>query len=778
MKSIGFTSLKQRLSRAMAPDLRHDDWIELFFLSLAVGAYVLLALISAYLPGGTTEHEETQIYVLGWTLAPVGAVLSVPLLVWACRKHLARIPNAPSILLLVNALLFECLASGLNLYWQSTKSVSLIPFLTHTAIVLIPLINFIAFLALKASKTIGPVSIWVPLAVGSVGILNFVGLFPYFSGQYDTPLYLLGLSIHVGFAALIIKRPNLPVQNRFLLLAIDVVVIFLIACACFDPTFSIEQGHQDFYLGPVNRLLHGGTMLVDAFSLYGVLVIYSLAFLVRTGLLPLTYQGLSLAIAVLMTIQFSAIYLLLIVLMKDRFYAILLLVLTLLLGVFGSLGIVQAYPSTGPLRFGLAYLVLAAVFLRRRFPRLRRAGLIVEYLLVGIASLWSFETFVYVGFSYLGICLYESLGGFAGFREILAIFIRRLSWLFATIATFHALLALGTYARAQAWPNWGIYFDFVKSYSVRGLTAVPIEPWSPWIFPTAIYFVSLMVFVFRYLFLKSLAESEESELIFGLTLFGIAQYTYFLGRSHPNNLYHISSPAVIIAGYWFAQLNSQRALPASFRRVIKLAFYSAAALIISTTLPSFLIKYQQHHTGYRIVLRNLHSIVIGRSLDLDRRWARLRDSYIGGSPPPIVSDSVALLRKYTPGEADAAIFIPAQYITETLILAGREHRFPINDPQEDYLSEGITNRILAYRHDLQGNDVVVVADYATFVSDRASGSWPSTNVLMIGLIDRLCEQFAFEEVETTPSGVVAVRLGKSEGAPTEYCVKMKSLDTP
>jgi hypothetical protein len=933
MKPVRFTNFKQRLSRWILPDLHQENWIELFFLALVVGGYVLFVLIVAFLPGGIIVREEQKIFILGWTLVPTCAVSSVPVWVWIRRKLLGQVSDPFNILLFVNALLFVFLTTGFDLNWQLTKSIplpavyqpgvskyftsgiagtptsisinrrgryirvqltetnylslaevevigetgptatlkpvddlargkaatqsstlngsiasravdgntdgnwwdnsvshtdanslawwqvdlgaiypiqtiriwnrtdgasnrlsnfnvlvsntpfSLVPLdlmFAGAAALLIPLINLIAILVLKSNITIKPVPMWELTAVGSVGLLNFIGLFPYFSGQYSTPLYLLDISVLVGLAALIVNRPKfISIQNRYLLLGFDFLVILLIICACFDPTFSIEKYGQSFYLGPANRLLHGGSMLVDGFSQYGILVIYFIAFLVKSRLMPLTYQGFSLAIAVLMVIQFSIIYLFLITLVKDRFYAILLLVLTLLLGIFGSLGVVQAFPSTGPLRFGLAYLVLAAVFLRHRFLRLDRAVLILEYFLVGITSLWSFETFVYTAFMYLGICLFESLGKSVRFRQILWSFICRLFWLFVTIAIFQSLFALGTYVRAGAWPDWGIYFGFIKLYTggTGGYYSLLIEPWSPWIFPVAVYFVSLMVFVFRYLFLKNLAYSPESELIFGLTFFGIAQYTYFLGRSHPNNLYHISAPAVIIAGYWFVKLISQKSLPASFRGVIKFVFYSAAALSILATLPSFVTKYRQDHTGFKIVFETFQTVVIDHSIDLERQWAVLRDSFIGESPPALVSDSVELLRKYTPGQREATVFLPAQYMTETLILAGRVDRFPINDPYEDSNSEQITNRILAYPQDLRTNDIIILAeDPNIFTNDPYGDS--EANALTIKLINRLCQEFSFEEIEHTPGGAIAVRLKNFDGNPTAYCATMKSLGTP
>ncbi len=775
MKSIGLTNIKFRLSRGHLLDLRSKNWIEFFFLALVFGGYVLLVLISAFLPGGIVLQDQKEIFVLAWILAPLCAVLSVPLFVWICQKHLETVPSAPSILLFINALIFTCLTTGLNLSWQFTKSVSLISFMTYAAILLIPFINLITILALKTSKTKTSVGIGPTLVLGSLGLLNFIGLFPFYNESYSTSLLLTSISINLAIVAIFIKRPQLK-YNRSLLLGIDFLVVFSIFLTCFDPSFLVNIHHQSFFLGPVNRLLHGGAMLVDTFSQYGVLVINFVAFLVQSRLMPLTFQGFSLAIAVLMTIQFSIVYLFLIVLVKDRFYAILLLVVTLLFGVFGGIGANQTFPSTGPLRFGLAYLILTSVLFRRRFPRLRRASLIFDYFLIGIASLWSIETFVYTIFAYLGICLFESLGESGRYQQMIWSFFRRLFWLFIAIAIFQILFALGTYARAGVWPDWGTYFGFIKLY-LNGFGGELIDLWSPWIFPVAIYFFSLMVFVFRYLFLKDLAYSLENELVFGLTFFGISQYTYFLGRSHPNNLFHIQMPAVIIAGYWFTQLISHKNLPADFRSVIKFVFFSAAALSILTTFPSAISRYQQNNTGFKIVFKTIHSLVIGRSMGLNQQWSTIVDSFLGGPPPPLVSDAVELLRRNSPGDRDATILLPPQYVTEILMLTERINRFPISEPQEDSLSDGITNRILTYPDAFMINDVVLLVEDPNMLANNPE-VLPKANSLIINLIIRMCSEFSFKEIERTSSGVLAVRLDNFDGNLTPYCVAMESLGTP
>jgi hypothetical protein len=132
-----------------------------------------------------------------------------------------------------------------------------------------------------------------------------------------------------------------------------------------------------------------------------------------------------------------------------------------------------------------------------------------------------------------------------------------------------------------------------------------------------------------------------------------------------------------------------------------------------------------------------------------------------------------LLRKYTPGQVDATIFLPPQYITETLLLAGRVNRFPISEPSEDSLLNRTLNRILVYPDGLKIHDVIILAEDPNIFNDNTP-----FNAMQIKLINRLCQEFSFEEIEHTPSGVLAVRLGKYVGNPTAYCVTMKSLVTP
>ena len=125
MKSIEGMSIKKRLSLWFQPELHQANWIELFFLALEVGGYVLIILISFFLKEGIVEEEERKIFILGWVIVPTCAILSVPFFLWIQKKYLAKVRKALSVLLIVNALLFTCLITGFNLFQHQTASLLL-----------------------------------------------------------------------------------------------------------------------------------------------------------------------------------------------------------------------------------------------------------------------------------------------------------------------------------------------------------------------------------------------------------------------------------------------------------------------------------------------------------------------------------------------------------------------------------------------------------------------------------------------------------------------------
>jgi hypothetical protein len=489
-------------------------------------------------------------------------------------------------------------------------------------------------------------------------------------------------------------------------------------------------------------------------------------------MIPFTYQGFSLVVALLLMLHFSMIYLVLIRLFKNRLYAILLLSLIMLLGLFGTSGILQAFPSTGPLRFELGYLMLVVVYIRKCLHLSNFRAMFLEYCLLGIASLWSFETFVYTVFPYMGICLYESFLRPMELGQSIRNLSRRLLWLLISLAIFQTLFALFTFFLTRQWPDWGAYLGYINAYSSLGsLGTLLIYPWGPWFLLIIIYLAALVVFLVRSLSRRGFDDSPERMLIFGLALFGIATFTYFLGRSHPNNLFHISTPAVIIAGYAYATLNKWSSLPKLFHSASTFLFYSGAFLIFLLITPIFLAKASQNNAGYEIAGTSIRTILQGREPALLKSEQELLRR---GSGDQQVAEALHLLKKYTPNESRVTVFLSSTNTTEILMSSGRIHTFPINDLVEDLISEQVFQEISNYPQPLKINDFIFLAQ-----NPLTYKSSPSLKIqlskLQIYLIDRLCQDFNLKEVETSPSGVSVMKLRPQTAAPSFYCKTIGDL---
>ena len=772
--NINLAKSLKNISSRLFPDLRQNNWLVLFFLSLLVGLYLLFCIVAFFLPGGFIEQEETNTFILGWFLAPTFAILSIPFFLWVRQKFFSQMSNGLLVLLSLNSLLFAFIITIINLSWQFFRSYDITANLAFISILVIPVTNLIAILILKSIKNNpGWTASWIPSILGGLGLVNFIGLYPYLNNDYSIPFPIFIISATAGAAAgilsLFIKGPKNPFSNkRGWTYLIDALVIVVVIITCIDPSLTFDAHHENFYLGPVNRILHGGTMLVDTYSQYGVLIIYFLTLVFKSRILPLTYQGLALLIAALYIGQYLIVYFLLVRLLKNRLYAIFFVILALLLGFFGTLGIAQAYPSIGPLRFGLVYVLFTVIFLRRRFSAFNHMGLWIEYALVGLAFLWSFETFIYLSFPYLGICLYESFSESIPLRSSIRRFLSRLGWFFLSIATANLIFALATYARAETWPNWSIYLDFIKTYSsLGGFGDLPIDTWSPWIFSIIIYFTSLMIFAFRYFYLKTRGNSTEEVLVLGLTLFGIAQYTYYLGRSHPNSLFHIAIPAILVLGYWFIKFQKKIEFPLSLRTAGKIVFFSAAVLVILGIWPTFFDKYNNLNTGLSL-FKNMTPAALNTGNI--RNWLTSENKLLhSGSGNRLIVEARSLISKYMPSQKEIPVFLSYRITTEVLFATNHIHSFPMSDVVEDSISDKNVQRILEYPDPLKTGDVVFLEKDPLSYQDK------DLYHLEVLLIDKLCQEYNLENIESTYHNIQVVRLKPHDNRSSTYSETIKSL---
>lgn len=507
---------------------------------------------------------------------------------------------------------------------------------------------------------------------------------------------------------------------------IDGLVVLVVALVVINPDFSFESAHYNFYLGPVNDLLHGRSMLVDINCQYGVLVIYFLALVFKSGALPLTYKGLAALIGILLVVQYSLVYLLLRRLLGSQLFAVLVLGLILRLSFFSQLGL-AALPSIGPLRFGLTYVLLFLTVLRSWRPRLERPAQVAVWALVGLSSAWSIETFFYLLPAYLAILVWQQLPA-AGIRPLLKGVSVELRWAVAAIALVHLALALDVFSRSGELPHWGRYLEYLALYSVGEFGALPIHPWSPWALIVGVYLASAVLLVYQGTYHAPGPHPPELKVVAGLTAFGLAQFTYYLGRSHPNNLYHICIPSLVLAAYWLCVLGRRREiLPRRFWHAASYAIYGLGMFLLVTGIP--LLSKQWGHTAAQ-------ALVSGRAVEL---WS---------SKPtdPQVEEALALVAKHAPAQGRIPIFLAPNLTTEALLLSGKANLFPLSNVEQDALLPSVRQRVLNLDPGLRIGDVF-------FMSRDQKVLHP----LQRQIIQNINQGFLFV-VEDTSTNIVVVRL--------------------
>ena len=174
-------------------------------------------------------------------------------------------------------------------------------------------------------------------------------------------------------------------------MAIDVVVIVLCLLAIPDlvifeasspfsvfTTNHVIQFHHNFFLGPVNEVLHGGAVLVDTASQYGVGSLYFLAGWFE--LAPIGYGTFGFLDGVLFALFFAAAYCVLRIAGTPRLLAGGALALGVIVLIYNLEYSVGSLPQHGPLRFGLPMVVILAAaaeaaLARTCTPRVRRPAL-------------------------------------------------------------------------------------------------------------------------------------------------------------------------------------------------------------------------------------------------------------------------------------------------------------------------------------------------------------------------------------------------------------------
>ena len=571
------------------------------------------------------------------------------------------------------------------------------------------------------------------LSLGAVGLCAIVFL-P--GGAFDLSVGLAAFAAAVVvYAAWRLARSIRVSGAVAITLEVMVVVVALLLSwnLFLQPVYGHAARYWSIYLGPVNDVLHGRTLLVDTFALYGPGLTYFLAGLFK--LFPIGYGPFAIIGAVGDVLLVAIIYAIFRVAGAPRLIAGGGILLTVSVAILSRSG-----PTTSlvnrPLRLVPVFLAILLVLLAERTPSRQVPLTWALAALMGVSSIWAVETFLYA--------LAAPLGAVAARARLDAKQGLRVDWRYlgriaVGVVVAQLVFALGTHTASGAWPNWILYFDHVLQFT-GGLGSRQLNPLKPGLLVGAFYFGSCVVIVTILIWSRSFAERHRCLVVAlaTVTAVAVAHFSYMAGEGELGSLILTAPLACTLLVLWIALVDEadsavSRRLSVGF--VLMALFFMFSAVLAQHTFFGHL---------RRTALLGGPSVVID-----DVRYA-------ASSPPlgPTSLAAAAFVRRTMPQERPL-ILLNETLTTEINLRTGKINLLPIPDPRQERLlpSRPLALRRLASRLPL----------HTRFVSDSysyflAGGPQLSDSEIDLQVLHELRADYVIHVVEKGPDGFAVYEL--------------------
>lgn len=544
--------------------------------------------------------------------------------------------------------------------------------------------------------------------------------------------------------------------RRWMSRAMDCLILGVMALLVLDVPGHISQlgytlvYHQNYFLGPANDLAHGRTLLVDSFSQYGVGVMYALraAFLV----VPIGYGGLILIVTVSTVVTFALFFAILRATVASQRLVMIAVAVAVMANVFLEKGNYVSFPSVGALRFGVPYLLIGAAVLRARHPRSAHRFLVMELAVLGLASIWSFESFLYTAATFGAIALVDAFGRpDVSLRSGLPILARRCLLGLAAVCMSFATFGVLTYLFSGSGPTLGIYFEYLGLYADGfGGIAVPFFTVASVMAALIIGSVAVTAWISR----QDVRPAQPTmTALAGFSGFAASSFTYYMGRSDPTNLVHLALPAVALGCLWVSLLQYPRNAGNGWATASFVALLAVGASICVAAWPSVKGKWPETGFAQAVPLAGGTSHGAEMSIRNSVKWL-WRNPVLD----PRAAEGVRLLESVKLPKEQALVLVDPELTTEILIRMNRRNVLPMVNPgQEDYLASS-NKRV---------SDAVAKIAPGTFLLTSITPppgmltplGWPSGKLAIEWFaLKELRSRFRFEVVKQTPDGFQLIQL--------------------
>jgi hypothetical protein len=395
---------------------------------------------------------------------------------------------------------------------------------------------------------IGTAALWAAVSVGAWSVAGSL-LWWQFPGGLRHPwvIAVFAVSALTVFAAL--WWPDL-IANRLLGWAGTGVALVVLAAASVrtNDLFDIHSMYTwEPFIGPAELVRQGGWLLWDVPAQYGYLNEYAIAWMPTTS----PWEGLFILNSVMCFLLAAAVFMLLRSLGRG-FLNLVMSGAVALVACFFRPGLGPTiigpggYPSTGGFRFlwCVALLLVLLSLLRVHSPRTRRVIMVLGNLVWVVGVLWSAESAIWSTIVWLPGYFLMVVTERWGEPDVRKRLLRIAGWTAIPVLFLGATIAIG-FAIYQVGlghtPDLQAFYDFGLAFQ-SGVVAYPIDPGGPGWVLFAVYVATLVTIVWR----VRKQPAVASVVLVATAALIFATSSYFVGRSHPNNVWNLA-PEICLA---------------------------------------------------------------------------------------------------------------------------------------------------------------------------------------------------------------------------------------
>ncbi len=344
--------------------------------------------------------------------------------------------------------------------------------------------------------------------------------------------FLRPLCFGIGSVGLLFLFSKIKVESLQIPNWIYFIIITGVLINAFPATSFINGFHMSSILGPVIQDMHGHALLVDVESQYGLANIWFLSAIFKA------LGGISLFSAYYLNVfLYFVTFFMSLWILRKIFKNWLLVALGILFiisfSIWSHLPMVYSFYSLGPFRFGFFFLMLIVQIAQEKYPLKTSIWNWCEALLIGLASIWSMETAVFVILPYSALYIYEHRFKASFQRGLLAIV---LFWIFAETRIW---MASGQFA------NIRLFWEYVTLNVSDRLSSVTMAPNGTWV---AVWILLASSISLGFL---SFLKNQKDSLFLLLVTSLLVTSSYFVNRSI-DGIFLALVPILVLLCFYYA----------------------------------------------------------------------------------------------------------------------------------------------------------------------------------------------------------------------------------